>query len=272
MTYDASPVAAVPGIDPGAMSTRTPQRATNEWLTTEVEILRSVYPMGGAAGVHAQLPHRTLEAIRAKACALKLPCRKGSTSGLRFARVYPQRDDIDTAIREGYMHMRAKGDIKALAARIGRPAWWVQKRASTLGVTRTNRTRIDCWTREELAILEEWAACNLNTIRRKLKAAGFVRTETAIAVKLKRLKLDREDPNRWSATALAPLLGVNPATVADWAERRGLRATRESWGPNGRLMITRKDLRNWIACCPRYIDLRRVDQPWFMDLVFGSAT
>lgn len=241
----------------------------SEWRTTEVALLRSTYPMGGASAVRALLPHRTLTSIRAKASSERIRCKKAPTEGRFFPRKYAQRDDIDNAIREGYVHATTRGFVKKLAAKIGRPAWWVQKRASSLGLTRTNRTRIDVWAAEELEIIERWAHCNLDVIAGKLREAGHPRTPTAVCVKLKRLQIDREDPDRWTATAVAPLLGVNPATVADWVERRGLPATREAWGPHGRLMIERARLRKWIARNPRYVDLRRVDQTWFAELMWG---
>lgn len=244
---------------------------TAEWLTTEVATLRATYPKGGADGVHKLLPHRSLAAIRSKAAAERIKCTKGSTSGLRFARVYQPCEQIDQAIREGYIHATEKGAIKALAVRVGRPAWWVQKRGAQLGVTRSNRNRVDAWTREELAHLEDLAHLDHRVISRKLRDLGFARTPTAISVKIKRLHLDREDPDRWCATAVAPFLGVNPATVADWVERRGLPAKRQNWGPNGRLMIDRKSLRRWVAANSGFVDLRRVDQPWFKELMFGAA-
>lgn len=270
MTFD-SRGSAEPIAEPAATASRPKPAERPDWRTTEVAVLRALYPTGGAAAVQAQLPHRTLSAIRGKAATLKLPCTRGSTTGLRFARRYPPREDIDTAIREGYMHATAKGAIKALAERLARPYWWVQKRATALGVTRSNRTRVDCWSSAELAIVEEWASCTLKVICAKLRRAGYRRTEAAVAVKLKRLRIDRHDPDRWSATELAPLLGVNPATVADWIERRELPAKRETWGPNGRLMIERKQLRAWVKVHRRFVDLRRVDQHWFLDLLLGPA-
>lgn len=270
MTLESPSILTPP---PGALDSLSLKRpapaSSSEWLTTEIAVLRAVYPSQGSGAVQAQLPHRSKAAIRAKASELKLRCRRPCTAGLRWARKYEQRDDIDTAIREGYIHATTKGAIKALAARLGRPAWWVQKRATSLGVTRSNRTRVDCWLGAELAIVEQWSMCTPKLIASKLKRAGYRRTEGAVAVKLKRMQYDRDDPNRWTATALAPLLGVNAKTVADWIERRDLPATREVWGPHGRLMIERKRLRAWINDHRRLIDLRRVDQPWFMDLVFG---
>lgn len=253
-----------------AIAARSRAQAGTEWLTTEVATLQRLYPTQGAAGVQAELPHRTLTAIRAKASQIKLRCKRASTSGLRFARVWPQSDAVDQAIREGYIHAKAKGDIKALAERIGRPYWWIQKRGQTLGVSRSNQTRLDAWTKAEEAIVEEWAMCNAKVIARKLKAAGFSRTETAVAIRIKRSGFDRMNPDRWSATQVAPMLGVNPKTVADWIERRGLPAVREGGG-KGTLMIERKRLRKWIAANAHRIDLRRVDQPWFCELMFGVA-
>lgn len=245
-------------------------RHAGPWLTTEVATLRAVYPMGGAAGTQAQLPHRTLSSIRAKAAEQRVRCLRSSTEGKFLPRVYPNRPDIDNAIREGYMHATAKGDILRLAERIGRPAWWVQKRAASLGVTRTNRTRVDSWTDAELDLLERWAHVGLKVIAAKLRAIGRPRTPTAVALKLKRLKIDRTDPDRWTTSDLAPLLGVSPSTVADWAERRGLPATREGTGKTSRYLITRKALRGWINLHRQYVDLRRVDQTWFLELVFGG--
>ena len=272
MTFDATrnPDPA-PVIELGYVYRRPMPGGPADWLTTEVAALLRLYPTGGASAVQAVLPHRTLTAIRGKACELKVRCLKGGATGKRWAARYPQSDHIDNAVREGYMHVKRKGDVKALAERIGRPAWWVQKRASWMGLARCNRTRLDCWTAPELALLEQWAACVPSVISKKLRQAGFARTEAAVMVQVKRRKFDRTDPDRWSATELGPLLGVDPKTVAGWITGRDLPATREAWGPNGRLMVERKKLRAWIAAHPRFIDLRRVDQPWFMELVCGSV-
>lgn len=253
-----------------AIAARSRAPAGTEWLTTEVATLQRLYPTQGAAGVQAELPHRTLTAIRAKASQLKLRCKRASTAGLRFARVWPQSDAVDQAIREGYIHAKAKGDIKALAERIGRPYWFVQKRGQALGVSRSNQTRLDAWTKAEEAIVEEWAMCRPKVITKKLKAAGYARSEAAVTIRLKRGGFDRTDPDRWSATAVAPMLGVSPKAVADWIDRRGLPAVREGGG-KGTLMIERKRLRKWIAANAHRIDLRRVDQPWFCELMFGVA-
>ena len=190
---------------------------------------------------------------------------------MRFARKHTASEYIDQRIRDGYAAARAKGDYARLADELGRPRWWVQKRAAALGLTRTVRTRLDAWSAGELELIERWGTCTLPVIRRKLAAAGYTRTETAIAVKLKRLRIDRDDPDRWSPGDVARALGVDPATVRDWIARRGLAAVTVGRSDRARLAIERKALRGWIKLHPRYVDLRRVDQVWFMDLILGSA-
>lgn len=247
-------------------SSRPPRWAP--WLTTEIAALKSFYPAGGSRGVQLRLPQRSLASIRAKAAEIGLRCARPSTLGHSFARVYPQSDAVDQAIRDGYTRATRKGDIKILAERIGRPAWWVQKRAASFGLTRTNRTRLDAWTEAEVELLTRWRLASLTVIARKFRDAGHERTETAIALQIKRRSIDTNDPDAWSATELGPCFGVNPATVADWIERRELKAKRVTWGPNGKLVVKRADLRAWVKAHPEYVDLRRVDQAWFWEVMF----
>lgn len=265
MTFDATREFG----DPPTTAAEVHRPVRGHWLTTEVAILRSLYPRGGADAVRAVLPHRTHDAIRNKGCSLRIKCQRPNTLGKFMPRRYADSDAIDLAIRDCYSRAMRKGDVKALAGRIGRPAWWVQKRATTLGVTRNNRTRPDAWTEPELALLERWASGGLKTIARKLRDAGYARTPTGIAVQLKRRKIDRTDPDVYSATQLGPLFGVNAKTVADWIERRGLRARKVAWGPQGRFVVRTSELRRWIKANPAYVDLRRVDQVWFWEVMFS---
>lgn len=250
---------------------RTGQKGS-PWLTTELAVLRQHYSVGGSPAVQALLPYRTLASIRSKAASEGVPGQRRTTLGKRFARRYPQRADLDTAIIEGYVHAKAKGDCKRLAERLGRPAWWVQRRAAALGLTRTNRTRLDCWKAAELQIVEDYAVARLPVIVAKLKKAGFHRTPTAVAIVLKRRQIDRTNPDVLSATQLGPLLGVNPSTVVDWIDRRGLKGRKSGDGRTARYELHCKDVKRWIAANHCYVDPRRVDWHWFCGLMFGGAT
>lgn len=267
MTFEGS--AAEPCTEVAAP--RRPRAPGSPWLTTELAILRQHYGTGAKA-VQALLPHRTLSCIRAKAASERIKGNRNTTLGHRWARVYPPSEALDNAIREGYIHASAKGDVKRLAQRIGRPAWWVQKRAAALGVTRTNRTRLDCWRSEELAIVEKYAVAKIEVIAAKLRQAGYRRTPTAVGLVLKRRQIERADPDVWSATELGPLFGVDPNTVADWIKRRGLVAKKWGSGATNRYMVHRRELRRWIQRNPAYVDLRRVDAVWFWEVMFGAAS
>lgn len=238
------------------------------WTTVEVAVLRAHYAEPGGPALCAQLlPHRGLHAVYAKAQALQLVAEQVSrTAGRRFAKLHPVTPEIDRMLTEGCAGMRERGDLKRLALRVGRPKWWVSKRLADLGLARP-RLKATPWTSAEVRILKEWASCRLQTIRRKLKAAGYTRSDNAIGVQLKRLKVDRTDPDVWTARDLGTLLGVDGKTVCDWVARRGLNAKRERGGPHGVLKITRRALRSWLRENSAYIDLRRVDQPWFWELV-----
>lgn len=242
------------------------------WTTTEVALLRQHYETEGAARCCELLPNRTHAAINAKAQQLQLRAPPANNSGKRFLRLY-QRDDVtDGLIREGYAAASKRGDIKVLAARLGRPAWWVQRRAAELGIAR-GAAKPAPWCAHQLEILERSATCTLQVIRKRLKAAGYVRTAAAIGIQLKRRAIDRTDPDVFSGTDLARVLGVGRETVTAWCTTRGLRSARNGEGARAGHRIHRRDVRAWLAQTrERFIDLRRVDQVEFWGLLFGDRS
>lgn len=242
------------------------------WTTIEEAVLREHYPTAGPERCVELLPHRGLAAVYAKARVLGLRAPKliSSTAGKRFATKYPQDDRVDSMIRESYGRgIRQRGQIKALALAVNRPKWWVINRAVAMGCT-VERVRPLPWSHAEDALLEQYAVCTLRVIATKLREAGFARTPTAIAVRMKRKRIDRTDPDSWSAGDLGRLLGVNGNTVCDWIERRGLTAKKVPFGHTGRYVITRGALRAWLRQGHGFVDLRKVDQPWFWGLVLGG--
>lgn len=238
------------------------------WTTQEVAILHEHYAALGPAYCHQKLPHRTRAAVQAQAGALGLKAPRNGNEGKRFARIYPNEDRIDLMVREGYAASKKRGDIEALAQRIGRPNWWVQKRATVLGITR-GAAKPTLWSAEEFAIVERSAVCTLQTIRKRLKKAGYARSDCAIAMQLKRLKMVRREPGTFNAMELAELLGVHRDTIANWVESRGLKAARAA---QGGYAIRERDIRAWFKQTrEQFVDLRRVDQREFWILMFGVA-
>jgi hypothetical protein len=148
------------------------------------------------------------------------------------------------------------------------PHWALKKRARELGLARTKEQP---WSEPELAILARYAWMSDERIRLKLKAAGYARSATAIHLKLRRMQFKRNG-NFYSANSLAQALGIDSHAVTRWIKsghlKAKLRGTARGPQQNGDIyLIHEKDVRRFILEHPTDIDLRKVDQLWFIDLL-----
>lgn len=272
MTFDSTPSADLASATEHAPRRQLhPDDGWRAWTEAEIAILREHYPTGGRIRCGALLPHRGVVACGAKARLMGIRCRVGTTEGKRFARKYPVIEHLDNALREGWLSCKRRGDQARLAERLGRPVWWVQQRARQIGLVRDHSIRAADWSPEELQMLERWAACNTKVIAEKLRAAGFQRTESAVVIQIKRRHIDRSCLTLISAPDLAVTLGVHGKTIANWIERKGLPVSRDAVQIHGARMIPIAGLRKWVKENRSLIDLRRVDQPLFWDLILGAA-
>jgi hypothetical protein len=168
----------------------------------------------------------------------------------------------------GHRDARKRPGIRVLAKKLGIPHWVLKKRARELGLARTKELS---WSELELAILSRYAWMSDERIRLKLQAAGFTRTVTAIHLKLKRMKF-KHDGSFYSAYSLAQALGIDPHAVTRWIKsghlKAKLRGTARTSQQNGdSYLIQEKNVRRFILEHPTDIDLRKVDQLWFLDLI-----
>jgi hypothetical protein len=186
-------------------------------------------------------------------------------------RKYVFTDQIDRLIRESYhnrQNERKRFNVRALAKKAGMPHWALKKRARELGLARTKELP---WSEAELGILARYAWMSDERIRLKLKAAGYSRTVTGIHLKLKRMRF-KHDGSFYSAYSLAQALGIDPHAVTRWIKSGHLKArfrgTARGPQQNGdSYLIQEKDVRRFILEHPTEIDLRKVDQLWFLDLI-----
>jgi hypothetical protein len=186
-------------------------------------------------------------------------------------RKYVFTDQIDRLIRESYHNRRdekTRLNIRPLAKKVGMPHWALKKRARELGLARTKELP---WSEAELGILARYAWMSDDRIRLKLKAAGYSRTVTGIHLKLKRMRF-KHDGSFYSAYSLAQALGIDPHAVTRWIKSGHLKAKFRGTGrgpqQNGdSYLIQEKDVRRFILEHPTEIDLRKVDQLWFIDLI-----
>jgi hypothetical protein len=187
----------------------------------------------------------------------------------------PQIDDTLRAIYE-----KARGNkveraglpsLKRYAKRLGWPEYQLYKRAAELGLSRPRRK---AWSAAELKMLNRWAHLTHRAIAAKMKRAGYVRSPTAICQKMLE-QSSRSESDYYTARQLALCLGYqNGDKVRRWirgnmiaAERRGTeREHNDDW------LIKESEIRRFILANPLEIDLRKVDQTWFFDIMFeGKA-
>lgn len=248
-----------------------PRRGSRRfWTTREEKLLRQHYPQGGVAACLAHLPGRSASAIYNHAAGLELAAPATAKADFRRQR-WTSSDHIDAVIRRVYQRVPSKGDISRLAIAVGRPGWWVTRRAAKLGLV-TPRFKEPAWTDEERDIVRENFHRAPRTILRMLQRAGYKRTETAITVMGKRLGATREDPHHLTATGLATLMGVDAKTVGGWIARGLLRARRRGTDRTvaqggDQHWIHLRDVRVFIIDNAAIVDIRKVDRFWFIDLV-----
>jgi len=184
---------------------------------------------------------------------------------------YTFTNQIDELIRAIYLDRpgaKTRPGIRVLAKKVGIPHWALKKRARELGLARTKENP---WSEPELEILARYAWMSDERIRLKLKAARYSRTVTGIHLKLRRMKF-KHDPGFYSANGLAQALGIDSHAVTRWIRsghlKAKLRGTARGEKQNGDIYLIReKDVRRFILEHPTEIDLRKVDQLWFLDLV-----
>jgi hypothetical protein len=197
--------------------------------------------------------------------------RDAAYTKAKRTRKYLFTDEIDQLIRAIYLRhpgAKTRPGIRMLAKKIGIPHWALKKRARELGLARTKEL---LWSEPELEILARYAWMSDERIRLKLKAAGYSRTVTGIHLKLRRMKF-KHDPSFYSANGLAQALGIDSHVVSRWIKcghlKAELRGTARGEQQNGDIyLIHEKDLRHFILEHPTEIDLRKVDQLWFLDLL-----
>jgi hypothetical protein len=186
-------------------------------------------------------------------------------------RKYVFTNQIDELIRAIYLDRpgsKTRPGIRVLAKKVGIPHWALKKRARELGLARTKEKP---WSEPELEILARYAWMSDERIRLKLQAAGYSRTLTGIHLKLRRMRF-KHGPGFYSANGLAQALGIDSHAVSRWIRgghlKARLRGTARGEKQNGDIYLIReKDVRRFILEHPTEIDLRKVDQLWFLDLV-----
>lgn len=238
------------------------------WTAAEDAVLRECYPRGGIRVAEVRLKGRTRIAIYRRATRLGVTMERPDVPRVRQR--WPNRDDIDDALRTLHRKRVSPGAVRELALRLGRPVWWMSQRARQLGLV-TPRQYEPRWSEAEVAILREHDDLSAVAVQRRLRAAGFARSPSSIDLKRSRLGCLRADRGGYSAAGLGALLGVHATTVARWISL-GLLKGKET--PGGDWCIRNGDLRAFMVAHPLRVEFQRVprgNEPWLIDVLTGQA-
>jgi hypothetical protein len=185
----------------------------------------------------------------------------------------PERDAV---LRERY-DSRVRGRAAEIGAVLGGwPGWVVKKRARQLGLAYP-RSPWQPWTPAEERFLEEHAG----TRHLWWMAQKLGRTETGVALKLKRMKISRRWREGYTLRELELCFGVDHHAIERWiragqlvGRRRGTRRHGRggrNGGPADAWFFTDADILSFIKEHPLVFRLDRVDQLWFMDLLLAGG-
>jgi hypothetical protein len=186
---------------------------------------------------------------------------------------YPITPEIHEKVVRLYQRDTGNGQVRALAMSIGYPRWKISRYAVQAGLVPKQKKEPD-WSEREIHILELNAHRAPETIQRRLKTAGFIRSVTGIVLKRKRMRFIG-NLEGMSSRQLALCLGVDDHFVTRAikarrliAERRGTVRTENQGGDIW--YIKPKDIREYILSWLNEIDIRKVDKYWFCHLLAGK--
>lgn len=137
-----------------------------------------------------------------------------------------------------------------------------------MNVMRYQVKRYVKWSEEEQRILERNAHLSCQAIQRRLKKAGYERSVTAIRDRIALNNL-RQDTPYFCQKQLAEFLGVSAQTVRRWMQEGLVKSQRkQTEHPADPRLIHRNEVLRFIKRYPGSIDLSKVDQLWFLDVIF----
>jgi len=169
----------------------------------------------------------------------------------------------DAFIREHYDSAN-KNRSKELAAALGVPRWVVNRRARDLGLSKLKERP---WSPAELEYLGQWY--HRTSVKKIAQRLG--RSVTAVRLKAKRVGY-RKYAEGYTASSLATALGVDNKWVRDRIAKGIIKASqrqterRPEQGGDAWL-ITEQAFIDFLRDHPYEIDLRKVDQLWFLDIL-----
>jgi hypothetical protein len=192
----------------------------------------------------------------------------GTNRSVRGKPKYTWRPEYDAYLKAQYFGglNRRFRVLNRMIRLTGLPRWYIKRQAARLGLTMKMDRR--SWTQAELDHLENLVGrVSSATIAKRLH-----RPESSIVNKLKRLGTSRRVRDGYTMRELELCLGEDHHKIAGWIKngwlQDRLQGTHRHNG-NGKDIhrIREQDILDFIRNHPQEINLGKVDQTWFLDLV-----
>lgn len=124
---------------------------------------------------------------------------------------------------------------------------------------------VNSWTKEEeemlIKLIEKYS---IRTISKKMRKAGFCRSNKSIEKKLKRMKIETK-PDIYNAAEVAEIFRCGETTVIRWIRSGKLKGKQETKG--GTWYIFPKDIAHFIRSYPFLVDEFRPDIPFLVAIL-----
>lgn len=206
--------------------------------------------------------------IEAKFC-LKCRAERRRRAKLKYNWL-PQHDAYMRTHYHGGINQRGRV-IRELTRQTGFPRWYVKRQAQRLGLTMHPDRRP--WNEQELETLDKLLGkVSAGTIAKRLK-----RTETSVVMKIKALGHSRRVTEGYTIRDLELCLGEDHHKIEKWIACGWLRDGDQGTGrANGNghdtHRFSEKEVLSFIKAHPQEINLGKVDQTWFLDLILLQGT
>lgn len=177
----------------------------------------------------------------------------------------PEYDDYLKAHYFGGLNRRFQV-LNRMIRLTGFPRWYIKRQAARLGLTMHMDRRP--WTRAELDVLEDLVGrVSAATIAKRLH-----RPLSSVVNKCKHMRISRRIRNGYTMRDLEMCLGEDHHKIASWIKngwlQDRLQGTRRHNGNGNDIHRIREDeIVDFIRNHPQEINLGKVDQIWFLDLV-----
>ena len=194
-------------------------------------------------------------------------CRAAKLGLLRPYRVQVWTEQMDRYLRERY-DGRVRGRVGEIAGVLGVTHETTKYRAERLGLTRPDKRNRRMWTEEEKAFLLRWAGERTPWwMARQLK-----RSRSSVVEKMRRENLRTRIQSGYTQKELMECFGTSATMLRRW-ERLGMLSVQRGSEAIGlrAWRVSEEAVLEFVQRYPMELDLGRVDQFWFMDLILDGG-